>query len=114
MTVRTLRWPLLLVALLIAALLATALFASVAVSPPVAQAVDRYNCSHFSTQKRAQRWFNHHHPRRDPSRLDADNDLIPCEANRCPCSHRWHRHHGKVAASKVDIARDPLREAAAT
>src|SRR5215216_6226136 len=70
------------------------------VRTPAAHAVDRKDCSDFRTQKRAQRWFNHHHPRRDPSHLDADNDLIPCEDNPCPCSRRWHRQHGKVAAAK--------------
>lgn len=66
---------------------------------PVAQARDK-DCSDFKTQKKAQRWFNHHHPRRDPANLDSDNDRIPCESNRCPCSRRWHRQHGKVAAKE--------------
>jgi Excalibur calcium-binding domain len=103
MTIRTLRWPLALVALLLAGLLAAALLASVAVSPPVAHAVDRKDCSDFNTQKQAQRWFRHHHPRRDPSHLDNDNDRIACESNPCPCSRRWHRQHGKVSAKEADI-----------
>ena len=67
---------------------------------PVAHARDK-NCSDFRTQKKAQRWFNHHHPRRDPANLDSDNDRIACEDNPCPCSKKWHRQHGKVAALKA-------------
>jgi hypothetical protein len=40
-----------------------------------------YDCSDFPTQRAAQRWFKHHHPRRDPSRLDADHDGVACEDN---------------------------------
>jgi hypothetical protein len=57
----------------------------------------------------AQRWFKHHHPRRDPSGLDADNDRIACEDNPCPCSRRWHRQHGKLAVVKVDLLAEPAR-----
>jgi Excalibur calcium-binding domain len=92
-------------------LAATALMVVVllASGTPVAHAGDRKDCSDFRTQKRAQRWFNHHHPRRDPSHLDADNDLIPCENNSCPCSRRWHRQHGKLAAVKVGALAEPAR-----
>jgi hypothetical protein len=40
-----------------------------------------YDCSDFPTQRAAQRWFKHHHPHRDPSRLDADHDGLACEDN---------------------------------
>src|SRR5215211_7242875 len=79
---------------------------------PIAHAGDRKDCSDFSTQKRAQRWFNHHHPRRDPSHLDADNDLIPCENNPCPCSRRWHRQHGKLAVVKLDDVAETIKATA--
>ena len=65
-------------------------------TPPAAHAVDRKDCSDFNTQKQAQRWFRRHHPGRDPSHLDNDNDGIACESNPCPCSRKWHRQHGKV------------------
>jgi hypothetical protein len=79
---------------------------------PMAHAGDRKDCSDFPTQKRAQRWFKHHHPRRDPSGLDSDNDRIACEDNPCPCSRRWHRQHGKLAAVKVDVLVEPARATA--
>jgi Excalibur calcium-binding domain len=44
-----------------------------------ASALDRKDCSDFTTQHQAQRWFKHHHPNRDPSGLDGDNDGIACE-----------------------------------
>ena len=71
--------------------------------PSPAQARDK-NCSDFGTQKSAQHWFNHHHPRRDPAGLDSDNDRIPCEQNRCPCSRAWHRQHGNVAARRTEAS----------
>lgn len=37
------------------------------------------DCSDFPTHRAAQRWFKHHHPRQDPSGLDADHDGIACE-----------------------------------
>jgi hypothetical protein len=39
------------------------------------------DCSDFSTQRRAQRWFNRHggSATHDPWNLDADNDGIACE-----------------------------------
>lgn len=39
------------------------------------------DCSDFPTQRAAQKWFEHHHPKADPSRLDADHDGIACEDN---------------------------------
>lgn len=68
---------------------------------PSAHAKDQKDCSDFNTQKQAQRWFRHHHPRRDPSHLDNDNDRIACESNRCPCSRKWHRQHGKFEAREA-------------
>jgi hypothetical protein len=86
---------------LIAAVAAGALVILLLVrSAPVAQARDM-DCSDFNTQKQAQRWFRHHHPGRDPSHLDNDNDRIACESNPCPCSRKWHRQHGKVDAQRA-------------
>jgi hypothetical protein len=57
--------------------------------PAVAQDKD---CSDFTNQKRAQRWFNRHHPHHDPSGLDRDHDGRACERKPCPCSpHRQSR-----------------------
>jgi hypothetical protein len=45
------------------------------------------NCSDFSTQAEAQRFFvNHGGPHSDPEGLDADGDGIACESLPCPCS----------------------------
>jgi hypothetical protein len=67
---------------------------AVAPSPPplpspvsVANARDR-DCDDFKNQRRAQRFFKRHHPKRDPHRLDADNDGIACESNPCPCKKK--------------------------
>jgi excalibur calcium-binding domain-containing protein len=95
MNTSTSRWYLLPLALLLCAF-AAAYVVSSTVAPTTAQARDR-DCSDFSTQKKAQRFFRKHHPGRDPHRLDSDNDRIACEDNPCPCSRRWHRQHGKVA-----------------
>lgn len=46
-----------------------------------AGAYDQKDCSDFPTQHAAQKWFKHHHPRQDPSGLDADHDGIACESN---------------------------------
>ena len=60
-------------------------------TPTVAHDTD---CSDFMNQKRAQRWFNKHHPHRDPRGLDRDHDGKACERNPCPCSHhRPRRDH---------------------
>lgn len=55
--------------------------------PPVsiANAGDR-DCSDFPTQKKAQRFFKRHNPKKDPHGLDADEDGIACESNPCPCN----------------------------
>jgi hypothetical protein len=71
MTRRKLRAPL--VAGAVAAL-------TMALAAPVASARD-YDCSDFSTQKQAQRFFKKAGgPKKDPHRLDADHDGIACEA----------------------------------
>jgi hypothetical protein len=61
--------------------LATAGVVSVlAVAVPAASARD-YNCSDFSSQRQAQKFFKKHGgPGKDPYRLDADHDGIACEA----------------------------------
>jgi hypothetical protein len=64
--------------ILTAALAALAL----AIAAPVANAHnDPKDCSDFPTQRAAQKWFKHHHPRADPAGLDADHDGIACESN---------------------------------
>jgi hypothetical protein len=61
-------------------------FSSLMVLSPAAQARDR-DCSDFSTQAAAQRYFiKHGGPDGDPDNLDADGDGIACESNPCPCS----------------------------
>ena len=44
---------------------------------------DMYNCPDFSSQLSAQEYYNRYPG--DPSRLDADNDGLACDANLCPC-----------------------------
>ncbi|CAN5396843.1 hypothetical protein BH09ACT12_BH09ACT12_31050 [soil metagenome] len=45
------------------------------------------NCSDFSTQAAAQRYYiAHGGPGSDPDGLDADDDGVACESNPCPCS----------------------------
>lgn len=58
--------------------LAAAVVLAVTAAPAIAR--DQKDCSDFSTQKAAQHWFKHHHPRADPSGLDADHDGIACES----------------------------------
>ena len=60
-------------------MIAVLAFAAVAAAPANAR-VDK-DCSDFPTQKAAQKWFKHHNPKADPSRLDADHDGIACEDN---------------------------------
>lgn len=53
--------------------------------PAGASASDK-DCADFPTQRAAQVFFlKHGGPRRDPDRLDADNDGVACEDNPCPC-----------------------------
>lgn len=61
-----------------------------AASPPAAHARDR-DCADFATQRAAQIFFlRHGGPRRDPHRLDGDNDGVACEDNPCPCYRKKH------------------------
>jgi hypothetical protein len=48
------------------------------VAQPAGAFRDR-DCSDFSTHRQAQKFFKHHNPRRDPHRLDGDDDGIACE-----------------------------------
>lgn len=58
--------------------LAAALLALALTAAPASAFRDR-DCSDFSTQAQAQRFYKKHHPRRDPHRLDADRDGLACE-----------------------------------
>lgn len=66
-----------------------ALLAMLALSTaaPMASAGDK-DCADFKNQRKAQRFFKKHNPKRDPRRLDADNDGIACESNPCPCKRK--------------------------
>ncbi len=55
-----------------------AIFVLAVTAAPASASRDK-DCSDFPTHRAAQRWFKHHHPRLDPSRLDADHDGIACE-----------------------------------
>jgi Excalibur calcium-binding domain len=67
--------------------IAAMLFAAL---PSVASASDR-DCSDFATQRAAQVFFlKHGGPRRDPHRLDGDDDGVACEDNPCPCYRKRH------------------------
>jgi excalibur calcium-binding domain-containing protein len=59
--------------------LALAFLVPLVAAQPAGAFVDR-DCSDFSTQRQAQHFFETHHPRRDPHRLDADHDGIACES----------------------------------
>ena len=60
----------------------------IAALPSSALAVDK-DCADFSTQRAAQIFFlKHGGPRRDPDRLDGDNDGVACEDNPCPCYYK--------------------------
>jgi excalibur calcium-binding domain-containing protein len=50
----------------------------------LAEAADM-DCSDFTTQAQAQRFFLGHDPAEDPHRLDGDGDGISCEELPCPC-----------------------------
>jgi hypothetical protein len=52
------------------------------------------DCSDFSTQEEAQRFFESHHPNRDPHRLDADNDGKACED--LPSGVKKFKLHGHI------------------
>jgi hypothetical protein len=70
-----------------AAALVALLFAAM---PAAASAGDK-DCKDFATQRAAQIFFlKHGGPRRDPDRLDGDNDGVACEDNPCPCYRKKH------------------------
>lgn len=72
---------------LAACVVASILFAAL---PSAASASDR-DCADFATQRAAQIFFlKHGGPRRDPHRLDGDNDGVACEDNPCPCYRKKH------------------------
>lgn len=61
-----------------------------AVMPAAASASDK-DCKDFASQRAAQIFFlKHGGPRRDPDRLDGDNDGVACEDNPCPCYRKKH------------------------
>ncbi|KAA0272084.1 MAG: hypothetical protein EDQ89_08895 [Acidobacteria bacterium] len=69
-------------------LLPLALAATVAVAGlpgPAGAAAEDVDCSDFSTQAAAQRWFDRHGPG-DPANLDGDGDGVACESSPCPCA----------------------------
>jgi hypothetical protein len=76
------RFTLLMIATALIGVLGVAL-----ISTPAANARDK-DCADFQNQKKAQKFFKKHNPKRDPHRLDADNDGIACESNRCPCKKK--------------------------
>jgi hypothetical protein len=79
--------PLKLVSIAGAAALIALLFAAM---PATASASDK-DCKDFATQRAAQIFFlKHGGPRRDPDRLDGDNDGVACEDNPCPCYRKKH------------------------
>lgn len=49
------------------------------IAAPAGASYDPKDCSDFPTHKKAQKWFKHHHPHRDPAGLDSDHDGIACE-----------------------------------
>jgi hypothetical protein len=62
------------------------------------------DCSDFKNQRRAQRWFNKHHPHSDPYGLDSDQDGKACEGRPCPCSHHRPRR------DRSDSTRDAIAD----
>jgi hypothetical protein len=73
--------------LVAASAFAVLLFAAL---PSSAIAADK-DCKDFPTQRAAQVFFlKHGGPRRDPDRLDGDNDGVACEDNPCPCYRKKH------------------------
>jgi hypothetical protein len=73
------------------------------------------DCSDFKNQRRAQRWFNKHHPHGDPSGLDSDHDGKACEGRPCPCSHhRPGRDRGDSTRDAIADEQAPRDVAAQT
>lgn len=74
----------------LAAIACAVLVALLAALPSAASASDK-DCKDFATQRAAQIFFlKHGGPRRDPHRLDGDNDGVACEDNPCPCYRKKH------------------------
>ena len=83
---------------------------ALAVAAPVVSAhSDPKDCSDFPTQKAAQKWFKHHHPRADPAGLDADHDGIACEDNARPFLLRATPPN--VVGLRLPVASERLRAA---
>jgi hypothetical protein len=59
-------------------ILVIALMAAAVLAQPASAFRDR-DCADFTTHAQAQRFFEKHNPRRDPHRLDADDDGKACE-----------------------------------
>jgi hypothetical protein len=86
----------------------TALALAAVVAAQASARVDK-DCSDFPTQKAAQKWFKHHNPRADPSRLDADHDGIACEDNPRILGRR--SSPPDVVGLKLPVASERLRAA---
>lgn len=90
----------------LSAVVACAVFAALlAAIPSAASARDR-DCADFSTQRAAQIFFlRHGGPRRDPHRLDGDNDGVACEDNPCPCYRKKHlpRTHRRESVFRSNL-----------
>ncbi len=73
---------------------------------------DPKDCSDFSSQKAAQRWFLKHHPAQDPAGLDADHDGIACEDLAMATRQLEHRGSPpQVVGLKLPVAEERLRAA---
>lgn len=84
----------------VSATVAGALVTLLLAMPPPASASDR-DCGDFATQRAAQIFFlKHGGPRRDPHRLDGDDDGVACEDNPCPCYRR--KRLPRLALDSVD------------
>jgi hypothetical protein len=69
---------------------------------PPASASDK-DCADFNSQRAAQIFFiKHGGPRRDPDRLDGDDDGVACEDNPCPCYYGRHLPHRRSLQMAVD------------
>jgi hypothetical protein len=78
-----------------------------AAMPASASASDK-DCADFSSQRAAQIFFlKHGGPRRDPDRLDGDNDGVACEDNPCPCYRK--KHLPRLTMDLLAGRRFPLR-----
>jgi hypothetical protein len=88
---------------------------SLVVAAPAAAHNDPKDCSDFSSQSAAQRWFLKHHPRQDPAGLDADHDGIACEdLSTGPSRGRLDLRRGgppNVVGLNLVVAEERLRSA---